>query len=89
MSTKPVTRRRAVRDDCGGSAADGRFPLRNGVGAWGLPSADRVMDVKNAAIMGDGVIDGRGYAKILGKDYSWWEMARKAEPKNERYLRRE
>ena len=36
--------------------------------------------------MGDGVIDGRGYAKILGKDYSWWEMARKAEPKNERYF---
>ena len=36
--------------------------------------------------MGNGVIDGRGYAKILGKDYSWWEMARKAEPKNERYF---
>ena len=36
--------------------------------------------------MGDGVIDGRGYAKLLGKDYSWWEMARKAEPRNERYF---
>jgi polygalacturonase len=36
--------------------------------------------------MGDGIIDGRGYAKILGKDYSWWEMSRKAEPKNERYF---
>ncbi len=36
--------------------------------------------------MGDGVIDGRGYAKLKGKDYSWWEMARKAEPKNERYF---
>ncbi len=45
-----------------------------------------VMDAKDAGIMGDGVIDGRGYAKILGKDYSWWEMARKAEPKNERYF---
>ena len=44
------------------------------------------MDAKNVGIMGDGVIDGRGYAKILGKDYSWWEMARKAEPKNERYF---
>jgi polygalacturonase len=42
-------------------------------------------NVKDAAIMGNGVIDGRGYAKILGKDYSWWEMARKAEPKNDRY----
>jgi polygalacturonase len=45
-----------------------------------------IMNATNAAIMGDGVIDGRGYAKILGKDYSWWEMSRKAEPKNERYF---
>ena len=45
-----------------------------------------IIDAKNVGIMGDGVIDGRGYAKILGKDYSWWEMARKAEPKNERYF---
>ncbi len=45
-----------------------------------------VMDANDVGIMGNGVIDGRGYAKILGKDYSWWEMARKAEPKNERYF---
>ena len=45
-----------------------------------------ILDAKNVGIMGDGVIDGRGYGKILGKDYSWWEMARKAEPKNERYF---
>jgi polygalacturonase len=45
-----------------------------------------IIDAKNVGIMGDGVIDGRGYAKLKGKDYSWWEMARKAEPKNERYF---
>ena len=45
-----------------------------------------IVDAKDVGIMGDGVIDGRGYAKILGKDYSWWEMSRKAEPKNERYF---
>src|SRR5580658_10353084 len=45
-----------------------------------------IVDAQNVGIMGDGVIDGRGYGKILGKDYSWWEMARKAEPKNERYF---
>jgi len=45
-----------------------------------------IMNVKGAGIMGYGVIDGRGYAKLVGKDYSWWEMARKAEPKNERYF---
>jgi polygalacturonase len=45
-----------------------------------------IIDAKDVGIMGDGVIDGRGYAKLRGKDYSWWEMARKAEPKNERYF---
>jgi polygalacturonase len=45
-----------------------------------------INDAKDVGIMGDGVIDGRGYGKILGKDYSWWEMSRKAEPKNERYF---
>ena len=45
-----------------------------------------IINAKDVGIMGGGVIDGRGYAKILGKDYSWWEMARKAEPKNERYF---
>jgi polygalacturonase len=45
-----------------------------------------VNDAKDVGIMGYGVIDGRGYAKILHKDYSWWEMARKAEPKNQRYF---
>lgn len=45
-----------------------------------------IMNAKNVGIMGDGVIDGRGYAQLLGKDYSWWQMARKAEPKNQRYF---
>jgi polygalacturonase len=35
---------------------------------------------KNAAIMGDGAIDGRGGAKLLDKGYSWWALAVKAEP---------
>jgi polygalacturonase len=43
------------------------------------------VNVTHAAIMGDGVIDGRGYARLKGKDFSWWEMARKAEPKNDIY----
>lgn len=45
-----------------------------------------ISNAKNVGIMGDGVIDGRGYAKILNKDYSWWQLARRAEPKNERYF---
>jgi polygalacturonase len=44
-----------------------------------------VNDAKNAAVMGDGTIDGRGYAKLVGHDYSWWEMARKAQPNDDLY----
>ncbi len=35
---------------------------------------------KNVGIMGDGVIDGRGGAKMLGQDLSWWGLAVKGEP---------
>jgi polygalacturonase len=43
------------------------------------------INIKNAAVMGEGTIDGRGYANILGKDYSWWQMARKAQPNDDLY----
>lgn len=43
------------------------------------------VNAKNAAIMGDGVIDGRGYATLLGKDYSWWQLARRAQPNDDLY----
>jgi len=45
-----------------------------------------IANVKNAAIMGDGIIDGRGGAVVIGHDYSWWQMARAAEPKQSRYF---
>ena len=35
---------------------------------------------KNVGIMGDGTIDGRGGAKLLGQDISWWGLAVKGEP---------
>src|SRR5260370_4770723 len=31
-----------------------------------------------AGVMGDGTIDGRGWAKVLGKNVSWWELAEEA-----------
>jgi polygalacturonase len=34
--------------------------------------------VDNAAIMGDGIIDGRGGAKLLGQNITWWDVADKA-----------
>ena len=39
---------------------------------------------KNVGIMGDGVIDGRGGAKLLGQDISWWGLAVKGEPTDAR-----
>lgn len=44
-----------------------------------------VMNVKNAAIMGDGAIDGRGDRGVLGKSYTWWQQSRAAQPTNARY----
>jgi polygalacturonase len=34
--------------------------------------------ITGAAIMGDGAIDGRGGAKLLNKDVSWWDLAEQA-----------
>jgi polygalacturonase len=36
--------------------------------------------VANTAIMGDGIIDGRGGARMLGKDLTWWQLAAKGRP---------
>lgn len=61
------------------------FPAPQRPARGGCRPLISISNATNAAIMGDGVIDGRGYATILGRDYSWWQMARKAEPQNERY----
>ncbi|MGH9353297.1 MAG: glycoside hydrolase family 28 protein [Terriglobia bacterium] len=37
----------------------------------------------NAAVMGDGTIDGRGWAKLLGGESSWWDLAQEAKVKKE------
>jgi polygalacturonase len=35
-----------------------------------------------AGVMGPGTIDGRGWAKLLGKDVSWWDLAQDAKVRN-------
>ena len=37
-----------------------------------------VQHVSGAGVMGDGAIDGRGGAKLLNKDVTWWELAEQA-----------
>jgi polygalacturonase len=44
-----------------------------------------IKNAKNAAIMGDGAIDGRGGSQLIGKNYSWWQQSRAAEPTNTKY----
>lgn len=80
---------------CGTSAArPGQFGVEASAAAAAVSAIRKggcrplisATNVTNAAVMGDGTIDGRGYAKLLGKDYSWWEMARRAEPKDDIYF---
>ena len=35
-------------------------------------------NVANAGVMGDGTIDGRGWATLIGKSVSWWDLAQQA-----------
>ncbi len=35
-------------------------------------------DAPHSGIMGDGVIDGRGGAKLMGQNETWWELAHRA-----------
>ena len=49
----------------------------SGHGCNPLLSADHVI---GAAVMGDGVIDGRGGEKMLGSKFSWWDLAEQARP---------
>jgi len=37
-----------------------------------------VSDATDSGIMGEGSIDGRGGAKLLGQDVTWWDLAREA-----------
>jgi polygalacturonase len=41
----------------------------------------RIVGADDTAIMGDGVIDGRGGATLLGQKVSWWDLAQEAKVK--------
>lgn len=47
----------------------------NGRGCKPLIAASHV---ENTAVMGDGIIDGRGGAKLLGSKETWWQLAEEA-----------
>ncbi|MGC8548794.1 MAG: pectinesterase family protein [Acidobacteriaceae bacterium] len=52
---------------------------KRGHGCKPLITAD---DAPNSAIMGQGVIDGRGGATLLGQKVTWWDLAHEAQVKD-------
>jgi polygalacturonase len=54
-------------------------------GSAGCRPLIAVRGVKGAAVMGEGTIDGRGDMPLMGRPYSWWQLARQAEPGNIKY----
>ncbi len=48
---------------------------KNGRGCRPMIAGDGAAD---AGVMGPGTIDGRGWAKLLGRDVSWWDLAEQA-----------
>jgi len=71
-----ASRRASDFDTVPGSGACGTL------GVKGRCHSFLTIRAKHTAIMGDGVIDGRGGARLLDKGYSWWALAVKAEPGN-------
>ena len=53
---------------------------KTGHGCKPLISGDHIA---GAAVMGDGVIDGRGGGTLTGQKVSWWDLAQEAKVKNE------
>jgi hypothetical protein len=54
---------------------------QNGRGCRPLITAE---NTRGSGIMGRGTIDGRGGEKMLGKDESWWQIARRAQKEKTR-----
>jgi polygalacturonase len=48
---------------------------KEGKGCRALITAERA---PHAGVMGEGTIDGRGWAKLIGQDVSWWDLAQQA-----------
>ena len=48
---------------------------KKGKGCRALITADRI---KGAGVMGPGTLEGRGWAKLLGRSESWWDLAQQA-----------
>jgi len=52
--------------------------VSHGPGPRGCKPLINVDHASDSGVMGDGVIDGRGGEKMLGSQYSWWDLAEQA-----------
>jgi polygalacturonase len=58
-----------------GTVTEKKYPYTQGISGHACKPLIGGYNVANAAIMGDGIIDGRGGAKILGQSMTWWDLA--------------
>jgi polygalacturonase len=58
-----------------GTITEKKYPYTQGISGHGCKPLIGGDNVANAAIMGDGIIDGRRNAKLLGQDITWEDLA--------------
>jgi polygalacturonase len=58
-----------------GTITEKKYPYTQGLSGHACKPLIGGTDVANAAIMGDGIIDGRRNAKLLGQDITWEDLA--------------
>ncbi len=68
----------ASRDPSVFAVSPGSCGIVSHGGSRGCKPLISVESAPDSAIMGDGTIDGRGGEKILGSEYSWWDLAQQA-----------
>jgi polygalacturonase len=68
----------ASRDPAEFAVTPGSCGVVSHGGGRGCKPLIAVDHARNAGIMGDGTIDGRGGELILGSQYSWWDLAQQA-----------
>jgi polygalacturonase len=61
-----------------GTITEKKYPYTQGISGHACKPLIGGTDVADAAVMGDGIIDGRGGTKLLGQNISWWELAEKS-----------
>jgi polygalacturonase len=68
----------ASRDPAEFAVSPGSCGIVSKGGGRGCKPLILVASARDAGIMGDGAIDGRGGELILGSQYSWWDLAQQA-----------